>query len=42
MPNRPLGWLPLKLLILGVVIHWALVLPLAYWIEWWAISDVSG
>ena len=32
LPNRPSGWIPVKLVILGVVIHWALVLPLAYWI----------
>ena len=38
LPNRPLAWLPLKLVIVGAVIHWALVLPLAYWIELWAIS----
>ena len=35
LPNRPLAWIPLKLVIVGAVIHWALVLPLAYWIEYW-------
>lgn len=33
LPNRPFAWLPLKLLIVGAVAHWAIVLPIAFWIE---------
>lgn len=37
LPNRPLVWLPLKLLIVGAVIHWAAVLPLTFWFRVWEV-----
>ena len=33
LPNRPIGWWPIKLVIIGASVHWAVVLPIRYW--WW-------
>lgn len=33
LPNRPVTWWTIKLVLVGAVIHWAIVLPVRFW--WW-------